>query len=87
MKVENIRVVEINTTAFEEENFVLVTDLTDEQIEEVIRPIVEKERNSTLEDDEDSFYDNEQLFWAVKETYPNNIVLYYSDADFDVLSI
>ena len=87
MKVENIRVVEINTTAFEEENFVLVTDLTDEQIEEVIRPIVEKERNSTLEDDEDSFYDNEQLFWAVKETYPNNIIQYYSGNNFDVISV
>lgn len=32
MKAEYIRVVEINTTAFEEENFVLVTDLTDEEI-------------------------------------------------------
>ena len=85
MKAENIRVVEINTTAFEEENFILVTDLTDEQIEEVIRPIVEKERNET--DEEEFYYDNEQLFWAVKETYPNNIVLYYSDTDFDVISI
>ena len=45
MKAEDIRVVEINTTAFEEENFILVTDLTDEQIEEVIRPIVLAERN------------------------------------------
>lgn len=86
MNLELIRIVQVNTTAYEEENFVLLTDLTDEQIEEVIRPIVEKERNST-EDDEDSFYDNEQLFWAVKETYPNNIVLYHSDTDFDVLII
>lgn len=85
MNLELIRIVEVNTTAFNEENFVLLTDLTDEQIEEVIRPIIEKERNKT--DDEEFYYDNEELFWAVKERYPNNIVLYYSDTNFDVLSI
>jgi len=85
MNLELIRIVEINTTAFEEENFVLLTDLTDEQIEEVIRPIVEKERNET--DEEEFYYDNEELFWAIKETYPNNIIQYYSDNNFDVISV
>ena len=83
---KNIRIVEVNTTAFQEENFVLLTDLSDEQIEEVIRPIVEKERNAT-EDDEDCFYDNESLFNALEETYPNNIVIFYSDTDFDTIEI
>ena len=82
----NIRIVEVNTTAYQEENFVLLTDLLDEQIEEVIRPIVEKERNAT-EDDEDTFYDNESLFNALEETYPNNIVIFYSDTDFDTIEI
>ena len=83
---EKIRIVEVNTTAFEEENFVLLTDLSDEQIEVVIRPIVEKERNAT-EDDDDTFYDNEELFGALQETYPNNIVIFYSDTDFDTIEI
>ena len=83
---ENIRIVEVNTTAFEEENFVLLTDLSDEQIEVVIRPIVDKERNAT-EDDDDTFYDNEELFGALQETYPNNIVIFYSDTDFDTIEI
>lgn len=83
---ENIRIVKVKTTAYEEENFVLLTDLSDEQIEEVIRPIVEKERNAT-EDDEDTFYDNEELFGALKVTYPNNIVIFYSDTDFDTIEI
>jgi len=82
---KNIRIVEVNTTAFQEENFVLLTDLSDEQIEEVIRPIVEKERNAT--EDEDCFYDNEELFGALQETYPNNIVIFYSDTDFDTIEI
>lgn len=83
---KNIRIVEVNTTAFQEENFVLLTDLSDEQIEQVIRPIVDKERNAT-EDDDDTFYDNEELFGALQETYPNNIVIFYSDTDFDTIEI
>ena len=78
MKAENIRVVEINTTAFEEENFILVTDLTDEQIEEVIRPIVLAERNQ-IDDDNDVFYDNETLVSELLEKYPNNLVSFYTD--------
>ena len=76
MKAENIRVVEINTTAFEEENFILVTDLTDEQIEEVIRPIVLAERNNA---DEESFYDNATLVNALVQKHPNNLVSFYTD--------
>ncbi len=87
MKVENIRVVEINTTAFEEENFVLVTDLTDEQIEEVIRPIVLGERNQIENDDNDVFYDNETLVSALLEKYPNNFISFYTDKDFDTIEI
>jgi len=83
---KNIRIVEVNTTAFEEENFVLLTDLSDEQIEVVIKPIVEKERNAT-EDDDDTFYDNEELFGALEEAYPNNVVIFYSDNDFDTIEI
>ena len=86
MKVEGIRVVEINTTAFEEENFVLVTDLTDEQIEEVIRPIVLAERNQ-IENDDDVFYDNETLVSALLEKYPNNFISFYTDKDFDTIEI
>ena len=87
MKVENIRVVEINTTAFEEENFVLVTDLTDEQIEEVIRPLVLGERNQIENDDNDVFYDNETLVSALLEKYPNNFISFYTDKDFDTIEI
>ena len=80
MKAEDIRVVEINTTAFEEENFILVTDLTDEQIEEVIRPIVLAERNQ-IENDNDVYYDNETLVSELLEKYPNNLVSFYTDKD------
>ena len=87
MNLELIRIVEVNTTAFKEENFVLLTDLTDEQISDVIKPIVQKERNETDEDEEEFYYDNEELFSAIKEIYPNNIIQYYSDNNFDVISV
>jgi hypothetical protein len=83
MNAENIRVVEINTTAFEEENFVLVTDLSDEQIEEVIRPIVLAERNEI----DIVYYDNETLVSALLEKYPNNFISFYTDKDFDTIEI
>jgi len=82
---KNIRIVEVNTTAFEEENFILLTDLSDEQIEEVIKPIVDKERNET--DEEEFYYDNEELFNSLEQAYPNNIVIFYSDKGFDTIEI
>lgn len=79
MKAEDIRAVEVNTTAFKEENFILVTNLTDEEIENVIRPIVEKERNET--DEEEYYYDNVELVGALQEVYPKNLILvYYTDS-------
>jgi hypothetical protein len=57
--MENLRLVVINTTAYSEENLTLITDLTDEQIIEVVTPIVEEERNN---DDE---YDNDDLVIAL----------------------
>jgi hypothetical protein len=56
----------INTTAFEEENFTLCTDLTESQIKNVIEPIVNRERRGFAE------YDNFQLVDALREAYPTN---------------
>ena len=84
--LENVRIVEVITTAYEEENFILLTDLSDEQIENVIRPIVEKERDAD-DNDEDCYYDNEGLFNALQTEYPQNVVIFYSDKSFDEITI
>lgn len=68
-----MRVVRINTTAYEEEDFYLMTDLTDEQIEKVITPIVELERKEIWE------YTNEELTDALIDKYPNNAIVMYTD--------
>jgi len=79
--MENIRLVEINTTAWKEENIILVTDLTDEQIKEVITPIVLKERNSNEE------YDNDTLCEALREAYPTSVVVDFAVNNFDKIKI
>lgn len=74
-----MRVTRINTTAYEEEDFYLMTDLTDEQIEKVITPRVELERKEIWE------YTNEELTDALIDKYPNNTIVMY--ADFETITI
>ena len=59
-----MRVVRINTTAYEEENFYLLTTLSDDQIAEVVQPIVNAERDGYEE------YDNESITDALKQRFP-----------------
>jgi hypothetical protein len=68
-----MRVIRINTTAWEEEDFYLLTTLTDDQIIEVVEPIVQAER------DGDECYDNETLFEVLKDLYPNEHVEMYEE--------
>jgi hypothetical protein len=80
-----LRLVQISTTSNVEEDFLLVTNLTDEEIELVITPIVEKERRE--EQFEEFFYDNEGLYWALKTTYPNSIIQQYCLDQIDSITI
>jgi hypothetical protein len=74
--MKNLRLVVINTTAYSEENLSLITDLTDEQIIEVVTPIVEEERNN---DDE---YDNDDLVIAlINKFHQTNYIQQVIDAD------
>jgi hypothetical protein len=64
---------EINTTAWEQENFFLFTDLTESQIKKVINPIVMAEREGG------EWYTNDDLINALMEAYPNNKVYAYQN--------
>jgi hypothetical protein len=61
-----MKIFKINTTAYEEEDFFLLTDLTEQDITEVINPIVIAER------DEEEEYDNETIISALRKRYPHN---------------
>ena len=67
-----MRVIKINTTAWEEEDFYLATTLDDNQISDVIQPIVSSS----------SEYNNETLINALKKEYPFDFI---SVAEFDQL--
>jgi len=69
----------INTTAYEEEDFFLMTTLTEEQIIKVIKPIVTAERNGV------EYYDNDTLVEALNVKYPSSQTYMY--ADFEIISI
>ena len=59
-----MKIFRVNTTAYEEEDFFLLTDLTEQDITEVIHPIVMAER------DEEEEYDNETIIIALRKRFP-----------------
>ena len=81
-----MKLININTTAYKEEDFLLYTDLTKKQIIAVIEPFVLAERQDLL-DNEGTFYDNQMLVNALKETYPKNHVDHYQIDDIDQITI
>jgi hypothetical protein len=73
-----MRVFKINTTAYEEEDFFLHTELDEQEIELVIQPIVNAERNGYQE------YDNETILGALQKRYPSKKIELY--VEFDTLT-
>jgi hypothetical protein len=61
-----MKIFRINTTAYEEEDFFLLTDLIEDDITEVVNPIVMAERDGYEE------YDNETIISALRKRYPHN---------------
>jgi hypothetical protein len=70
-----MRLININTTAFEEEDFLLLTDLNNDDLYEVIMPMVNAER------DEEDEYDNEMIVEALKKRYPVNLVVMFNNVE------
>lgn len=76
MTNQKLRIVSVKTTAFDEENFILFTDLTDEQISNAIEPIVLAER-----EDAENWYDNDILTQAIEDAYPDNYIHAFKGLD------
>jgi hypothetical protein len=70
-----MRVIRINTSAWSEEDFYLVTTLDDQDIVEVINPLVNAER------DGEEYYDNDSLLQALKDRFPCDHVDMYTEFD------
>jgi hypothetical protein len=68
-----MQIYQINTTAFKEEDLFLLTDLTEDQITEVVNPLVMAERDGYEE------YNNEILVEALEKRFPKNNIKMFSD--------
>jgi hypothetical protein len=60
--------IEINTTAYSEENFIIATDLTKEDIELVLLPYLKEARDLDVD------YMNEDIVDLLVERYPLNFI-------------
>ena len=58
----------INTSAWQEEDFYLMTSLTEAKIKKVIEPMVQYEREN------ETMHDNEEYLIALQEKYPRSVV-------------
>ena len=74
-----MKVYRVNATAYEEEDFFLQTDLTEQEIIDAITPIVMRERDG-YED-----YDNELLLDALRKKYSRKAIELYTE--FDTITI
>ena len=70
-----MNVFRVNTTGYQEEDFHLMTELTEQEIADVITPIVVRERDGYEE------YDNELLVDALKKKYPRKVIELYESFD------
>jgi hypothetical protein len=61
----------ISTTAYEEEDFYLQTELDEVDIVEVVTPIVNAERDGYEE------YDNELILDTLRKRYPRKVIELY----------
>ena len=71
--MKNLNVFEIATSGWKEENFRLMTNLTEEQIRAVIKPMVDKER------EDDIVLSNDEYVYALQDKYRNKIIVLYTD--------
>ncbi|MFN5252157.1 MAG: hypothetical protein ACK5DE_14050 [Bacteroidota bacterium] len=69
----------IQTSAWDEEDFFLVTNLTDEQIESVIEPMVSAEREASEETDD--VIPNEAYCKELQKAFPDAVVVMYNVDD------
>jgi hypothetical protein len=70
-----MNVFKISTTSYKEEDFFLLTELSEQDIVEVITPIVNAERDGYEE------YDNETILAALEKRYPRKKIELYVEFD------
>lgn len=75
-----MRIVKVNTSAWKEEDFILLTNISDDQITKVIGLMVLEERTS------DTFHSNDDYFFALKDAYPDETIEMFYDSTINTLT-
>jgi hypothetical protein len=68
-----MQVFRINTSAYEEEDFYLMTTLSASQIESVIEPMVHNERVN------DEFFENDEYVTELRKKFPREEIRLYTE--------
>ena len=59
----------IKTSAWDEESFILATQLNEKQVRSVIQPMVDAEREAEF------VYSNDDYVQALRDAYPKSVIL------------
>lgn len=68
----------VNTSAWNEEDFFLVTNLTEAEIEIVLAPIVQHEREEYEKNEDSVLLPNEEYCNALQKAYPTAYIKMYN---------
>ena len=77
--IDKIRIVEVYHNSWAEENLLLLTTLTDEQITIILDPLIEEE---LANESGELLYYNDTLVQILSDKYPNDILLSYGEFDY-----
>lgn len=81
--MENLNLFRINTSSWIEEDFLILTSLTEQQIVQVIRPIVIEESKVV---NGDAMYSNEDYVYLLQERYPSETIIHYTFNGIETIS-
>ena len=71
--MKEINAFRINTSAWEEEDFYILTSLTEEEVKSVMEPMVSSERVN------DFLYDNHEYLDELKKRFPKDKIDMYNE--------
>ena len=77
--IDNIRVVNVSQNSWQDEDLLLLTTLTDEQIENTLKPLIEEERQ---DESGEVIYSNDDMANILSKKYPDDIVVLYAEPDY-----
>ena len=75
-----MKIYKISTSAWIEENFLILTTLTKSKILKVIKPMVKEEREN------DFFYYNDDYVNELKKKYKNDFIMIQNDSEIDFIN-